>query len=244
MGEEHRRREAFPLIRLHLLVEGQTEETFANEVLAPDLGTRDVFAKAHCITTGRRHGRLFRGGMVSYEHLARDLTLWMKQDQNEDSWFTTMIDLYRLPTDFPGHASIPRSVAAHDRAAHLETELSKDMTARLGGLPICQRLIPYIQLHEFEALLFSDPSAFLEAFPGNQAAVAQLTAIRAQFDDPEDIDETPGRAPSQRILDVLPDYQKPVAGVLIAQRIGLAAMRRECRHFNEWLNRLLALGIP
>jgi hypothetical protein len=71
-----------------------------------------------------------------------------------------------------------------------------------------------------------------------------LTSIRAQFDNPEEIDETPGRAPSQRVLDILPDYRKPVAGVLIAQRIDPAAMRREYPHFNEWLNRLLALGRP
>jgi len=101
-------------------------------------------------------------------------------------------------------------------------------------------LIPYIQLHEFEALLFSDPSAFLEAFPGNQRAVDRLTAIRARFRNPEEINLIPGKAPSKRILDVLPDYQKPVAGMLIAQRIGVARIRQECRHFDEWLSRLIS----
>jgi hypothetical protein len=244
VGEECRGREALPLIRLHILVEGQTEESFVNRILAPELGAHDIFADAHRITTGRRYGRLFRGGLLDYEHLARDLMLWMKQDQNEDSWFTTMIDLYRLPINFPGHAATPRGSAVLARVARLEAEFGRDMTARLGDRPLSRRLLPYIQLHEFEALLFSDPSAFLEAFPDNQTAVDRLTSIRAQFDNPEEIDETPGRAPSQRILDILPDYQKPVAGVLIAQRIGLPAMRRECPHFNEWLKRLLALGRP
>ena len=79
MGEKRRGREALALIRLHVLAEGQTEEGFVNEILAPELATHDIFADVHCITTGRRHGRLFRGGLTIYEHLARDLTLWMKQ---------------------------------------------------------------------------------------------------------------------------------------------------------------------
>lgn len=241
MGEKRGGREACALIRLHVLAEGQTEESFVNEVLAPELGAHEIFADTHRITTGRRHGRLFRGGLTNYEHLAWDLTLWMKQDQNEDSWFTTMIDLYHLPINFPGRGSVPLTAAAHDKVARLEAELSKDVIARLSDLPVSRRLIPYIQLHEFEALLFSDPSALLEAYPGNQTAVGQLTAIRAQFQSPEEIDETPGSAPSKRILDILPDYQKPVAGLLIAQRIGLAAIRRECPHFDDWLSRIIAL---
>ncbi len=240
MGKKRGGREAFALIRLHVLAEGQTEESFVNEVLAPELGAHDIFADARRITTGRRHGRLFRGGLTNYEHLAWDLILWMKQDQNEDSWFTTMIDLYRLPTNFPGRGAVPLTAVARDRVARLEAELSNDVVARLGHLSVSRRLIPYIQLHEFEALLFSDPSAFLEAFPGNQTAVERLTAIRAQFQDPEEIDEAPGKGPSKRILEVLPDYQKPVAGLLVAQRIGLAAIRRQCRHFDDWLTRIFA----
>jgi hypothetical protein len=242
VGKEHRGREAITLIRLHVLVEGQTEESFVNQVLAPELGMHDIFADAHRITTGRRHGRMFRGGSVNYEHLARDLLLWMKEDQNEDSWFTTMIDFHKLPSNFPNLALSPPGIAAHDRVAYLEAELGRDLVARLDNMPVSRRLIPYIQLHEFEALLFSDLSKFLEAFPDNQTAVDRLTAIRSQFDNPEEIDQAPGRAPSQHILDILSDYQKLVAGVLIAQHIGLAAMRRECPYFSEWLERLLALG--
>jgi len=230
------------LIRLHAVVEGQTEEGFLNEVLAPELGRHGVFADARRIATGRRHGRLFRGGLLKYKHLARDLVLWMKEDQGTDSWFTTMIDLHRLPADFPGRVTLPTNLSGYDRVARLEAELGRDIAERLQELPVRQRLIPYIQLHEFEALLFSSPRGFLEAFPGNQFAVNQLTAIRAQFQNPEEIDDGPDTAPSKRILDILPDYQKPVAGLLIAQRIGLAAIRSECRHFDKWLTRLLALA--
>jgi hypothetical protein len=242
VGEERGGWETFALIRLHVLVEGQTEESFVNEVLASELGARQIIADAHGITTGRRHGRVFRGGLVNYEHLARDLTLWMKQDQNEDAWFTTMIDLYRLPRNFPGLRSLPPSLGAPEKAARLEVEFNRDMAARLGKLPVSGRLIPYIQLHEFEALLYSDPSAFLEAFPGHHAAVNRLVAIRTEFQNPEEIDNSPRGSPSKRILEVLPDYKKPVAGLLIAKRIGLVPIRDRCRHFDEWITRLISLA--
>jgi hypothetical protein len=244
VGKEHRWRETFALIRLHILAEGQTEEGFVNGILAPALGAYSVFVDAHRITTGRHHGRQFRGGLVNYEHLARDLMLWMKEDQNEDSWFSTMVDFYALPSNFPGRAALSQAVAALDRVTHLESALHQDIVQRLGGLPVSQRLIPYIQLHEFEVLLFSDPSGFAEAFPERATAVAQLTAIRSQFYSPEDIDDDPRTAPSKRILDVMPDYEKTVAGLLIAQQIGLEKIRAECRHFDEWLARLIELTGP
>jgi len=162
---------------------------------------------------------------------------WMKQDQNEDSWFTTMVDYHALPSNFPGRGALPPTLNAFDRVVRLEDELSRDIAERLDELPVSQRFVPYVQLHEFEALLFSDPAAFQEAFPGNPRVVDQLTAIRAQFASPEEIDGDLRTIPSRRILDILPDYQKPVAGLLVARRIGLAAIRRECGHFNDWLTR-------
>ena len=228
------------MIRLHVLAEGQTEETFVNEILAPELGAHNVFADSHRITTGRRHGRLSRGGSVIYEHLARDLVLWMKQDQNPESWFTTMVDWHRLPNDFPGQSAAARQLPAHGMIGHLEAELATDIARRLDQLPVSRRLIPYIQMHEFEALLFSDPTAFLEAFPDDQTLVEQLGIIRGEFESPEHINHGDATSPSKRILAIVPDYQKPVAGVLIARRIGLPKMREECRHFDDWITRIMA----
>ena len=241
MGEECHRREAIPLIRLHVLAEGQTEESFVNEILGPELAALSIFVDVHCITTGRHRGVVSRGGLVNYEHLARDLTLWMKQDQNDDSWFTTMFDFYGLPANFPGLGTLHPAPSALDRVVSLEAELHKDIVTRLAGLPVAQRFIPYIQLHEFEALLFADPEAFLEAFPGGQQKVRQLAAIRVKFPNPEDINDNPHTAPSKRVLDLFPDYQKPVAGLLIAKRIGLAVIGKACPRFDAWIKRLLAL---
>jgi hypothetical protein len=183
--------ETVPLIRLHVIVEGQTEESFVNELLGPALAHRMVFVDAQKITTGRRHGRSFRGGFVKYDHLARDLEQRMKEDQAEDSWSTTMVDYYRIPPEFPGYAVLSQHDAANQRAVNLEMALLNDMAGRLPGLAIVSRLIPYIQVHEFEALLFADPSAFADAFPDSPNGVAALSAVRGQYQSPEDIDDGP-----------------------------------------------------
>lgn len=111
---------------------------------------------------------------------------------------------------------------AAQRIALLQNAMADDIAARLTGFPSVAQFIPYIQQHEFEALLFSDPSAFAAANPGEPSIVGRLTQILAQFANPEDIDNGPEIAPSKRI--------------------GLSAMRRECPGFDRWVSRLEALS--
>jgi hypothetical protein len=216
------------IVRLHVVAEGQTEEAFVKRILAPALWAHDVLPDVHCVTTGRQ-----RGGLVKYAHLRRDLSLWMKQDQNADAWFTTMVDLFRLPPDFPGYEASRRATEPQKRAGCLEEELTRDL-----GHP---RFVPYVQVHEFEALLFADPAKFAVAYPGRPALLSRLLQIRQQFPSPEHIDEGDQTAPSKRIQSVLPEYQKVAAGVVVAEAIGIEAMRRECKHFAAWMEKLESL---
>jgi hypothetical protein len=218
------------VIRLHAVVEGQTEETFVNQVLAPELGARHIFVDAHCVTTGRRLPPN-RGGITKYQQLKNDLIFWMKQEKGRrDVRFTTMVDLYRLPTDFPGYDDCKRKTDPHERVECMEDRLREDIQD--------DRIVPYIQLHEFEALLFSDVDMFEIAFPGRPAEVQQLKSIRDDFPSPEHINDQPDQSPSKRILTVIPEYVKTVSGILIVQRIGLPALRKQCAHFGRWLDRL------
>lgn len=241
MGEERVGGETVALIRLHVVVEGQTEEGFVNEVLAPELGAFRLFIDTHSITTGRKKGILHRGGWDSYAKLRRDLVRWMKHDQNSDARFTTMVDLYGLPEDFPGYAGCRPIQESRKRVECLEEQFAQDIENELAEDRAYERFIPYVQLHEFEALLFSDPSKFVDAFPDRQAVVQQLLAIRAQSGGPEEIDDGETTAPSKRILELLPDYVKTVSGLLILKKIGLTVLRRECPHFNDWITKLLEL---
>ena len=102
------------------------------------------------------------------------------------------------------------------------------------------RVFPYVQKHEFEALLFTDVAAF-SAINAPSDAIDKLRAARSGFATPEDIDDDPATAPSKRIAAVVPRYHKVRDGANVAAAIGLPAMRAACPRFNAWLTRLESL---
>ena len=152
-------------------------------------------------------------------------------------YFTTMIDLYGLPGDFPGKAGSVRN--PQNPRPYCEA-LEQAFGADIGDA----RFVPYLQLHEYETLLYSDPDAFTVSFDDCQRAVAGLKEIAAQFGDIERINDSELTAPSKRIIGLLDGYEgmKPTAGPDIAQAIGLDVLRRRCRHFGDWIARLEALS--
>jgi hypothetical protein len=223
--------------RLNFVVEGQTEEAFVNRVLRPHLGLFDVVATARCVTTRRDRRRpdiVHRGGLPDYGKARRDLERWMAEDAG--ALFTTMFDLYALPEDFPEFTEARRLIDPYERVAFLEAALAADLADH--------RLIPYLQLHEFEALLFSDPTKFDWEYLEHDRQIARLAEIAEAHESPELIDDGPETAPSKRIAQHIPEYafQKASAGPLIAQRIGIGRMRERCPHFAEWLGRLESLA--
>lgn len=107
-----------------------------------------------------------------------------------------------------------------------------------------QRFIPYIQLHEFEGLLFSNVDVIDEVLkPYHDSRLQDLRSIKDQFNTPEEINDGIETSPSKRIISLFKSYQKVTHGYQIAQRIGIDAIRRECPHFNEWIVKLGQLGI-
>ena len=99
------------------------------------------------------------------------------------------------------------------------------------------RFVPYVMMHEFEAMLFSDCEAFARGI-GSPDLAPSLQAIRDEFCNPEEIDDSPVTAPSKRIAPLVPGYQKPTQGTFAIQAIGLDTIRAQCPHFREWLERL------
>ena len=222
--------------RLHLIVEGQTEETFANRTLIPHLSHYSVWGNARSVMTSRRRGTIHRGGLVSYGRAKKDVMLWMKEDQNPDVFFTTMFDLYALPEDFPAYEAARHMTDPYERVSFLEKAVSEDI-----GHP---RFLPYIQLYEFEALLLADPQKLDIVYFEHAAAIQKLIGMTSQFASPELINDGEQTAPSKRIIHEISEYEgmKASVGPLIAGKIGLDALRVKCRHFGEWLNRLEGLG--
>ena len=221
-------------VRLNFVVEGPTERQFIEKVLGPHLGDHSIWVAARCVETSRSRGRKYSGGVRSYAKAKRDIERWMKQDQNADARFTTMFDLYALPGDFPGYEDARQLHDPYARVRLLEDALLEDIPD--------QRFVPYLQLHEFEALLFSDPQKLEAQFNRHSAGIERLAQV-AEQSNPELINDGNETAPSKRIVREIPEYAstKPSSGPIVAERIGLTTLRTRCQHFAEWIGRLEAL---
>lgn len=99
------------------------------------------------------------------------------------------------------------------------------------------RFIPYIQLHEFEALLFASNKGFETFFTEKQKE--KTLQIINSYDNPEDINTTPEGAPSKRIITIKDDYDKVLEGNLIALEVGFAKIIEKCPRFKAWIERLI-----
>jgi hypothetical protein len=118
----------------------------------------------------------------------------------------------------------------------IQDNLESEMGKRLNP----KRFVPFVVMHEFEGLLFSDCAAFSNGI-GQPNLEVEFRAIRDQFPTPEDINDSPVTAPSKRVAALVPGYQKPLLGTLAVLEIGLARIRAECPHFNAWLEKLESL---
>lgn len=99
------------------------------------------------------------------------------------------------------------------------------------------RFYPYIQLHEFEAVLFSSDKGFIKYFDEDNAL--ELQEIVDKYENPEDINSTPDGAPSKRLLRIVPEYDKVMYGNIIALEIGITMILDRCPRFKEWVNTLI-----
>lgn len=220
--------------RLYVYAEGQAEQTFAGLVLGPHLGSLEIVLHTVLARHGGKKGGQ-RGGITNYPPLKKDLQNLLLEHKGRDVYFTTMFDLYALPTNFPGYgeAEALRHLP-YQRVESLEQALAKDISD--------PRFIPYIQLHEFEACLFADPDCFRHAYEKADRQIAALRSIADAQDNPELINGGAETAPSKRIIAQFPGFSKRVDGPEIARRIGLDVIRSKCPHFDAWLKQLENLG--
>lgn len=202
------------------------------QILGPELTDSNVFVEARLIPTSPKG----KGGALSGQRVLRFLRDTLRQ--RPDTYVTTFFDLYRLPTDFPGVGA--SSSDPLERAAAIEEELHKEVRLLAQRRP--DRFLPYIQPHEFEALLFSDTSHFAREQPEWEQPAEELAAARRGAASPEHINDGEDTHPSAR-LKQLPGYRKVRHGPALAERIGLDCMRRECAHFGNWLTRLESLPV-
>jgi len=225
------------MVRLYFYVEGYTEAGFVSQVLRPHLALHGVLVMgAKLVSTGRRHGQIKgRGGGRHYLPAKNELRRLLKAESSPDVRYTTMFDLYALFRDFPGSDEAAAHQQPYERVQALEKFFAADVAD--------WRFIPYLQLHEYEAILFCQPEVFGLLYDQASRGIAQLQEIAAAVASPELIDDGEQTAPSKRISAAFPRYalNKVADGVAAAKLIPLSSVRSKCPHFDQWLTALEGL---
>jgi len=223
---------------LYVFCEGATEQGFCKQLLEPHLFPQyDGLIHPVKITHSKHHGRVSRGGVPGhYETMRREILNELKGRRERDVFFTTLIDLYGLPKNFPGKKT-------HRRDPNDPIPYVIALEKAFGENIKDPRFIPYLQLHEHDTILFAEPESFRIAFDDCDEAIEELKKIAGSFPTIEHIDDGHTTAPSKRIISLLPAYagRKPIAGPEVAEYTGLAVIRSKCPHFDAWLSRLETL---
>ncbi|OMP79153.1 DUF4276 family protein [[Flexibacter] sp. ATCC 35208] len=211
--------------KLIIICEGQTEQMFCEYILKPYLFYKNIEVENPLIIhTG--------GGIVPWRILKLQIENHYISDNN--AFITTFIDYYGLPQ---GDHNYPDWVLAHyeanksDTMAILEAGMKNSFTQS-----IATQFIPYIQLHEFEALVLSDINAFNSYYEPREYNSIDLATLCAL--DPESVNDGVLTAPSKRLKKIIRGYDKVNDGYELAKLAGLTIIRNRCPRFNNWLNQL------
>jgi len=146
-----------------------------------------------------------------------------------------MVDLYSLPRDFPGYDAGIAQASGRSQVIALEQSLLDE----IGD----DRFIPYLQLHEYEALVLAEPRRIGEVYEISKASIDTFCRVCDAYASPEEINHGQHSHPKYRIQQLVPDYDENVAGPLLAEAIGLPTLRQRCPHFGEWLAQLERLDV-
>ncbi|MCU0339154.1 MAG: DUF4276 family protein [Spirosomaceae bacterium] len=224
---------------INIVVEGSSEEAFVNDVLVKHFAQVQKYVSTRKIRTGwdALNSKPAKGGLLKYSKLRDDIVRWVQSDRGKpNTFYSSFVDLYAFPKDdkSPYTAEIQHINDAYKKIRLLEDRIYQD----IGVV----NFIPYIQLHEFETFLLADIDKIGIMYPDSQTQIARLKREIVDM-NPEEINESPQKAPSKRIIKFFPDYeaQKAQVGPLVAADIGLTTLREKCPHFNEWLNKLESL---
>lgn len=211
--------------RLIVICEGETEQGFCNTVLSPYFLSKSILVDAPLI----KHSN---GGIVRWEIIKKQIETTLVKESS--AYVTLLIDYYGLykKYEFPGWTDAEQIVNKYDRMNYLETQMSEDINERVR-----YRFIPYLQLHEFEGILFSNVEVFKQIIPAEELiGWDELVQVIADYPNPEMINTSKENSPSHRLQRIIHGYNKIVYGNILAESIGLSTIRQKCPRFDSWLN--------
>ena len=212
--------------RLFIVVEGRSEEMFVKELLQPYFASLGFYSVTPVkIQTSKGH----KGGFVNYQHLKNDILRLLNE---KEAIVTTFVDFFRIPNSVPNYDTCMRAGETSMKIDSLEQSMKADIQN-------AHHFIPYIQQHEFESLIFSSSRAYTLYY--TDRVVVAIDSIIAQYDTPEDINDSATTAPSKRLLAIIPNYNKVNDGNIIALEIGIETILQKCPRFKNWINTLIEM---
>lgn len=213
--------------RIIIICEGETEKEFCIKILSPFFISKNIFIQAPLIKKSM-------GGIVRWSILKKEINTYLKE---HDVYVTTLIDYYGLYSkyQFPGWEKSLAVVDKYKRMDLLESAMSQDIEDGIR-----HRFMPYMQLHEFEGLLFNDINIFYEQIPKEE--LVGINELKQTFrdypDNPEMINNNKATSPSNRLERIILGYNKVVYGNYLAEAIGLDRIRNKSPRFNDWLEKI------
>lgn len=212
---------------LIIICEGPTEQSFCNDILKPLFQQKEIYLSAPLIKKSN-------GGIVKWETLRSQIENHL--NENGKTIVTTFIDYYGLTSKhkFPSWEEAEKVGDKNVRIDMLESGMKNSIHEAVRF-----RFIPFIQLHEYESLLFSNVFAFDNLIsPRDFINKEQFHEIALQNPNPETINNSKATAPSARLQKHINGYNKVLYGSLLAEEIGLRTIRDKNPRFNRWIVKL------
>lgn len=213
--------------RIIIICEGSTEQAFVKTNLQVPFMYKNIYLQSPLIKASR-------GGIVKWKALKSQIEMHLKSEP--DAYITTFIDYYGMYSkyEFPGWEEAHLIVDRNHRMDFLESSMLADLNSQLR-----HRFIPYLQLHEFEGLLFNDIQVIINQIPpADLVGIIELKQTFADYDNPEMINSSKQTSPSHRLERIIKGYNKVVYGDIISEAIGLERIRAKSPRFNNWITAL------
>jgi hypothetical protein len=214
------------MTRLIIICEGPTEQEFCKDVLSPFFLSIGIQIQFPLI---KKSG----GGIVPWNILFQQIITHLRE---RDVFVTILIDYYGIQDRFafPGWEDSKMISDKNKRMDFIEMAMRNVIPDTFN-----HRFIPYVQLHEFEGLLFNNIQTFEETFEkGEFKDKNELEKVLFDHPNPEMINDDPKTAPSKRLINLIEGYNKIVYGSILAQNIGLERLRMKSPRFNGWIVKL------
>jgi hypothetical protein len=219
-------------VEIFALVEGPTEKIFIQKELAPYLALKNIGMVPIIISNPGE-----KGGDVRFERVMRDIGNHLKQ--RADTFLTLFIDFYGIKGKWPGLAEAKRQRNAVTKADCFNRATKYEVVKKYESNNASGRFIPYVNMHEFETLLFSDPDVLSRKLNVQRRKIEDI--LRNCGNNPEDINDSPSTCPSKRLIRMAANYKKTVTGISVLNEIGIESIRATCKLFDGWLTEMESL---